>query len=173
MERVDRANYVADRSWSDSRKARALAEAYNDSPQYYGFCLKGTVNLLMICLGLQEYWIWRNNICPSYGLQFILLVDLSNSYTWSFDILAWLCCAVPSSISASGGQSAWCGQWFWVSRGCLPSPCVLWRKTWYSHRYWAYPGVGWVFSGEFEEGRFGKSFAGQTNWNYCWRWQTR
>jgi hypothetical protein len=34
MERVDRANYVADRSWSDSRKARALAEAYNDSPQY-------------------------------------------------------------------------------------------------------------------------------------------
>jgi len=37
MERVDRANYVADRSWSDSRKARALAEAYNDSPQSIGY----------------------------------------------------------------------------------------------------------------------------------------
>jgi hypothetical protein len=33
MERVDRANYVANSSWSDARKAQALANAYNDSPQ--------------------------------------------------------------------------------------------------------------------------------------------
>ena len=32
MKKVDRANYVVDSNWSDTRKARALAEAYNDSP---------------------------------------------------------------------------------------------------------------------------------------------
>ena len=76
MERVDRANYVADSSWSDSRKAKALSEAYSDSP-LYGPCSNGTsgsVDIMSWHVGASDMMqrslphIWFA-ICRSRGIK--------------------------------------------------------------------------------------------------------